>query len=389
MSFIEEDKNMILSQIIHSTEYKKMIKSELDELVIFLKKYCDESKDEKDNEYLCNSTIPKTKKDRQKNRKIIGEFFAKGNTGRIYISGLGIIKASVDDNFSQQTSLHELFINLLFINSALLKIPNFIKTKGFFLCKQKETKERDISLKKIIKFCTNGKDDKLRFNMIQERLDEKYVSFLYMIENNMIQLEDFIIIIMKVCKVMNKLYHYDDSFCRHNDLHVGNIMVNPNNIIDIVIIDFALASLFYKGHFYTDTSDVTNELLFIKYIIHLHNIDNIDNHLDNIRKSCLYDLLFLFRSSTTTPNKKIKLLCNNIIKGFSRIFDIDLLNDKIWLYKILLHSGKTDFNSSILNMKNITYHWVKENITTYLYQTIKDKDEFLKITEKLISLHLL
>jgi serine/threonine protein kinase len=351
----EDDLFIILADMYKHNDpvYYPSIRNQLIILDNYIKKLC---KDNIDNPPLiCNVSVPKDEKERLVNLNIVGNMIAKGTTGRIYtVKGDDklIIKGSIDDKYSQQGTLHELFVNIVIINDFILKNPvyakNLVFTNSFFICAQKEEQ------KQITEFCT--KDGILRFNMIQERISPMYMSLTEVLSKYKIDLFAFITIIKKVMEILDKLY-VQYGF-RHNDLHTGNILVNRSDITDVKIIDFGISSVMYEGKFYRNIQDQTREFLFCKNFL----IDSKD-----VNTSCLYDILLLCRDcERITTTIEVKEFLRLIINYFSDAIDIDLQNSTTpWLYTILLENDldvELHRDDILEFMKKITYNWFHRSL---------------------------
>lgn len=158
------------------------------------------------------------------------------------------------DTVSHLECLYEYVIGKLIINPLRAEVPNFMYTYGYHECGDYQTKEG-----KMIRWCNSDTPDR---------------GYLYLEKIDGIVIEDFVKQYSEktpefaevMLQIINALY-IADARCgfRHNDLHLGNIIVReleePINIPFTVlgqsqfilsrwipqIIDFGVSTMMYKG----------------------------------------------------------------------------------------------------------------------------------------------
>jgi len=239
--------------IVIEKDIEEILKEEIKK---FIEKQC-EKKEEGLSNYLCK--FDKTHNISNANAYILNsEFFqnasilGQGFFGIVYDSGLWTIDNESDtvqdiivktQKLSQKTNIFEAYINLVLINQIIMenKDIGLVPTFGIFYCGRKLSyKYSDgVKIQKNL-YCKHSDGTQIYENndifIVQEKKYAKNLSDTKIFTVEMLHKLFGILIILE----KNGIYH--------NDINVGNILVDKNG--NIYLIDFGLASFMFNDKRY-------------------------------------------------------------------------------------------------------------------------------------------
>jgi len=284
------------------------------------------------------------------NRNII----SKGSYGEIYDSGTfeGINIVTKTPIVFDTTTITEMFVNFVIINSMLIKDKNLekylIPSFGLFICEHNYSIDR-----KLTSICKNSiySDGYPNLHLVQKRVNSKTLG--YHLSHDNISLKEFKNILKKIFSILI-LFEESPYKLYHNDLHTYNILLDMKNPI---IIDFGFSSF-----------EIKEKNKVIRYCNQFESDYSKDIY------SGAYDFTFLLDTSRKDSKcKGIKDYCTTLLdsiifNNFWEDVDVFLKETSInikeyYLYDILYEvenkvSKKIVHQHNINELKKMTYRWI-------------------------------
>jgi len=255
------------------------------------------------------------------------------------------------------TSIQEIYMNMVIINQLIIHneiaAKHLVPTFGIFACPSEGNF-----------FCTSGPE---KMFIVQEK--KRRITLEMLLNNPNFTLDNLKYVLERIFSI---LIMFEESKYKiaHHDLHAGNIMINPENLDNLWIIDYGLSSFTVK--------DENNNAVRYPSEFEYKYDPSTDYH------GGLYDLFFLMSAiNSYTINRQIETFTKTIINSIIKLFRKDQYNtmylnpydpNRFFLYIYLkyneiTHSGAHEHNVNVF--KDNTYRKVCTNILSDLEKCLK------------------